>query len=120
MSDRPATRAAIYARSAIHDPVGIDRQVAACKQYANDRGYNIIDVYTDNGASAFTHRPELDDLRANIGQYGVIVAFNVDRLARSMQGLNTLVARAEYHGTTIETVEDDVRRTLRVIAGGTK
>lgn len=120
MNDRPGARVAIYARAARHDDDNLNRQVVECTQYAHAHGYNPVDVYVDNGVSAFAdHRPELDDLLTNIGHYSIVVVWNLDRLWRKPADMTRIVDHLEAHGTELVTVTDS-RPTLRVVKGESK
>lgn len=80
--------AVIYARysSSSQRDESIEDQIADCTVYAERRGYNVINVYSDKALSGTTdHRPNflkmIDD--AKQGQFKYIICYKTDRFARS-------------------------------------
>lgn len=91
------TRAAIYARQSVAEPEGIARQVEACRQLAESRDYEVVEVYTDDAVSGYRDRGEgtafarmLTDARA--GTFDVLIVRKLDRLGRSLASLEALSA----------------------------
>jgi len=84
-------RAALYLR------VSTDGQTVANQQFAleavcEQRGWQAVQVYSDNGVSAAkgrTQRPELDALLkdASRGRFDVVLVWALDRLGRSLLDL---------------------------------
>jgi site-specific DNA recombinase len=88
-----STNAAIYARVSTdeqaHSGLGIDAQIAACRQLAAVRGWDVADehIYVDAGVSgtvSASNRPAMARLLrdAEEGAFGTVVIFSLDRLAR--------------------------------------
>lgn len=83
MSDR----AVIYARfsSARQQEQSIDGQVRYCKQYAEQRGYEIVGIYADRAISGTTDdRPEFQRMIADAAKkkFEYIIVWKLDRFSR--------------------------------------
>ena len=81
-------RAAIYVRVST-DRQTIDNQVAALRQIAERRGWQVIEQYSDSGISGAKGRdgrPGLDQMLkdAQRRKFDVIMAWAIDRLGRSL------------------------------------
>jgi DNA invertase Pin-like site-specific DNA recombinase len=81
-------RAAIYVRVST-DKQTIDNQVAALRQIAERRGWEVVDQYNDagiSGAKGRDGRPGLDQMLkdAQRRKFDVIMAWAIDRLGRSL------------------------------------
>jgi site-specific DNA recombinase len=115
------TRAAIYARysSDLQDARSIDDQVALCRRHAERAGWTIVEVYADreiSGASVHGRGgfdQMLNDARA--GKFAVIIAEDIDRLARKQVDTLQLRDRMEFIGVQIHTVADG--RVTKLNAG---
>ncbi len=90
-------RAAVYARQSVAEPEGIARQVEACKQLAESRDYEVVELYEDDAVSGYRERGEgtafarmLDDARE--GRFDVLIVRKLDRLGRSLSALEALSA----------------------------
>ena len=83
MSDR----AVIYARfsSARQQEQSIDGQVRYCTQYAEQRGYQVVDIYADRAISGTTdERPEFQRMIADakLHKFDYIIVWKLDRFSR--------------------------------------
>lgn len=109
-----ADRAAIYCRIS-QDPegeeLGVERQHKDCRELAERRGLDVVDVFTDNDIGASTrskpkprHEYErmLNDARA--GRFGVILSYSNSRITRRPLELEGLITLHEHYGTRIKTV----------------
>ena len=81
-------RAAIYLRVST-DKQTIDNQVAALRQIAERRGWEVVEQYHDagiSGAKGRDGRPGLDQMLndAQRRKFDVIMAWAIDRLGRSL------------------------------------
>jgi len=105
-------RAAIYARfsSDRQRDRSIDDQVALCHALAKRTGWTVTSVYADYAASASTvhRRPEFARMLADAEnkQFDVIVAEDIDRLARGEGDAPKLRQRLEFHDVEIHTCTD--------------
>src|SRR5262245_50374036 len=124
------TSAAIYCR--ISDDrdgrgLGVARQEADCRRLADEKGWQIVEVFTDNDTSAYSgkRRPGYERLveRVRAGEVKAVVAWHPDRLHRSPKELETfidVVAAAKAKVVTVTAGAYDLatpsgRMTARVV-----
>ena len=97
-------RAAIYVRvSTDKQSESVENQDRLLRQIAERRGWDVVDVYKDegiSGAKGRDKRPELDRLLkdATRRRIDVIAAWSVDRLGRSLQDLVGLLSEVSSVG----------------------
>ncbi|HWU41544.1 MAG TPA: recombinase family protein, partial [Candidatus Acidoferrum sp.] len=79
-------RAALYMRVSSVDQHP-ETQLYDLRQMAAQRGYEIVQEYTDRISGARTRRPGLDDLMrdARRGRFDVVLVWASDRIARSVK-----------------------------------
>src|SRR5271169_751291 len=79
-------RAALYLRVSTLDQHP-ETQLYDLRQMAQQRGYEIVQEYTDKISGAKAKRPGLDQLMADArhGRFDVVVVWSFDRLARSVR-----------------------------------
>jgi DNA invertase Pin-like site-specific DNA recombinase len=99
------TRAAIYARVST-DGQTTDNQVIALREIAGRRGWDIVEVYTDqgiSGANGRDKRPGFDRMLkdANRRKFDVIMAWAVDRMGRSLRDLVDSIEHLEAVGVDL-------------------
>ena len=88
-----ALRAALYTRvstSAQADKHGSEFQQVALRKLAEQRGWDVVEVYADEGHSGRkTKRPALTALMLDLkrGKLDIVVVWRFDRLARSLSHL---------------------------------
>lgn len=122
------TRAAVYVRISrdyAGESLGVTRQTEDCVKLADSLGWDVVQTYTDNDASATStkvrpgYRQMIADIRA--GQVDAILAWHPDRLYRRVTDLGELVDVAKRHDTQIATVNaghiDLTSPTGRLVAG---
>ena len=97
-------RAALYARvSTTGHGQDVGLQVEELERVAEQRGWEVIGVYTDKGISGSKDtRPELDDMMAACrrGQVDLVAVWRFDRFARSTRHL--LTAMEEFRGLGVD------------------
>jgi site-specific DNA recombinase len=103
------TRAAIYVRQSVDKETGIERQRRLCESLVEDRSWELVGVYEDNDTSATKRRGKKTSWArlladAEAGQFEVVVAVNLDRLARSIRDVLAL----NDTGVSIMTIEGDL------------
>lgn len=104
-------RVALYFRQSLDNAEGIERQQERCRALATARGWEVVREYTDNAVSASKDRSEatwgqlLDGVKS--GEFEVVVATKVDRLARRVRDILDLTEA----GVQIATVEGDIDTT---------
>jgi DNA invertase Pin-like site-specific DNA recombinase len=84
-------RAALYLRVSTTDQ-DTDRQERELRAVAASRGYDVVEVYADNGFSGSKgrdRRPAFDQLHKDAARhkFEIVMAWSVDRLGRSLKDL---------------------------------
>lgn len=102
--------AAIYCRSATEEqgaPTALDRQEAACRAYARERGYLIGPVVRETGSGLRSDRVGLTELRGAIesGSIDLVLVTDLARLSRDPQTLRRAIAAWEASGVRVVTIE---------------
>ncbi|MBT3361364.1 MAG: recombinase family protein [Rhodospirillales bacterium] len=97
-------RAALYLRVST-DGQTTDNQRRVLEQVANKAGWEVVEVYEDNGVSGAkgrAQRPAFDHLcnDATRRQFDVIMAWSVDRLGQSLQDLVSCLG--ELHAVGVD------------------
>ncbi|MEC4018259.1 recombinase family protein [Streptomyces sp. H27-D2] len=114
-------RAVIYARVSL-DATGegrsVERQLEACRQLCELRGWTVVEERVDNSISASTGkvRPAWQSVLAMVGarEVDLIVAWHIDRMTRSMLDLEELILLAEDADIGIATASGDLDLTTDV------
>ena len=80
-------KAVIYARvstSGQKKGYSLDTQIEACKSYAKEKHYLVIDTFQDDYTGASIDRPGLNQLRDLLlrQEISIIIVYDIDRLAR--------------------------------------
>lgn len=105
-------RAAIYARVS-SDPqrenYSLPTQVAACRAYASQRNYRIVDIFQEAHTGTALERPLLAKVLrlAADGQIDVVVVHDLDRFTRIPEHLAILELEFEAAGALVEYVLGD-------------
>jgi DNA invertase Pin-like site-specific DNA recombinase len=99
-----AMTAAIYTRVST-DQQTCENQERELRQAAEAKGLNVVKVYSDNGVSGAKGRAQRPGLDAVLkdgvrGKYGVLMAWSVDRLGRSLPDLCATLE--ELHGAGVD------------------
>jgi site-specific DNA recombinase len=97
-----SVRAAIYCRVAEPNAARIQRQETECRALAASRGWEVAEVYVDDGVSASSKRPAYQRMLADMeaGKVEAIVAHDWARLSRRPADLQRLLE----HSVEIATV----------------
>src|SRR5262249_52746648 len=102
----------VYARVSTDDQtVSLDAQEAACRAECDRRGWSIIDVIRDRGASAKTlDRPALLNALERIanGEASGLVSAKLDRVTRSVSGACDLIDPSDQIGATLPVLAFDL------------
>src|SRR5919199_3636197 len=113
-------RAALYPR--VSDPYGdkkrasgtergqetpLDQQESACRQYAAEHGYAVLEEHVYREAHTgveLWERPKLTALREAIRrkEVDVVVVYSIDRLSRDPVHLGVILSEAEHAGVAVE------------------
>ncbi|MDP5184778.1 recombinase family protein [Blastococcus sp. BMG 814] len=110
-----SSRALIYARQSLDrsgEGAAVDRQIIDCRRLAEQRGWTVADVITDNDLSASTGkaRPGYERLLTAMraGTVDVVIVWAVDRLTRRLVDLEQVIALCEGTGVRLATVTGDL------------
>ena len=98
-------RAAIYVRVST-DKQTVENQVAALRQIAERRGWDVVEQYSDagiSGAKGRDERPGLDQMLkdASRRKFDVIMAWSIDRVGRSLIDLLGTIQTLEACGVDL-------------------
>lgn len=105
-------RAAIYCRISsdrFGAGLGVATQEADCREVADQLGWEVAVVHTDNDVSAYSGKPRpgyralLRSIESR--EVGAVIAWHTDRLHRSLTELEEYVALLERAGVTTQTVK---------------
>lgn len=109
------SRSVIYARQSLDrsgEGAAIERQVADCRALAVARGWDVVEVVSDNDMSASSGklRPGYERVLAMIEARSVdrVIVWAVDRLTRRMRDLEDVVDLCERSGVSVATVSGDI------------
>lgn len=94
----------------------LDAQERICRDYAKRHGYNIVEVFREEGESAKTiDRTQLkrllDFISKKPGRIKAILVYKLDRLARSMVDFTGLVALFSKLGIDIKSATENIDNT---------
>ncbi|MET8156508.1 recombinase family protein [Sphaerisporangium sp. NPDC005289] len=86
--------------------LGVARQEADCRTLTERRGWQVVDVYSDNDVSAYSGSPRpawrrlLEDIET--GTVDAIACWHVDRLTRSPRELEDVIDLADDSRFSLE------------------
>jgi site-specific DNA recombinase len=105
-------RAGIYIRisKTKRELLDAQRQQPPCEAYCRGQGHQLIDVYVDDGRSAWqqgVRRDNFERLLADVraGRIDVIVSWQMDRLLRRVEDASAIITIAKKYGTVIANVD---------------
>ena len=124
MREKTSLRAAIYARYStdIQSAASITDQIRICRRLAEERGWQVVEVFADEAISGATHlRPQFQALQqaAMAGRFDVLVAEALDRLSRDQEHIAGLHKRMRFLGVEIFTKAEGAVSEMHVGLGGT-
>ena len=112
MADTHSARVALYARVSTsngnQDP---ELQISELREYVTRRGWEIAEIYTDNGVSGSKDsRPALNRLMADAGQrkFDTVLVWKLDRFGRSLRHLINALAELEARGIAFVSLRDNL------------
>lgn len=115
MSEPVNPRSAIYCRISQDrggTGLGVERQEQLCRDLAQRKGWDVVEVLVDNDLSAYrgAPRPAYDRLLAGMqeGTYDAVVVVDQDRLTRHTRELEDFIGVADRSGTALATVSGDL------------
>ncbi len=110
-------RTAIYIRVSSDEQVegySLDAQLRACRAYADMRGWIVVDIYADEGLSAFKDRiedrPQLTRLLADVraGLVNAVIVHKLDRFFRRAHLLLQTVEEFERRGVILVSISEQI------------
>ncbi|MCA1812039.1 MAG: recombinase family protein, partial [Halobacteriales archaeon] len=110
-------RVAIYARQSTPKQHSIDEQVLLCRQRAQERGWRVTHILKDDGLSGRdATRPAFQRLLdlAEQGLIDVVVAWKIDRLARSLAHAAAVEEILREHNVGIHSCTEPIDTTTPV------
>src|SRR5271157_3277758 len=112
MADTHSARVALYARVSTsngnQDP---ELQISELREYVTRRGWEIAEIYTDNGVSGSKDsRPALNRLMADAGlrKFDTVLVWKLDRFGRSLRHLINALAELEARGIAFVSLRDNL------------
>ena len=112
-------RAAVYTRVSseqqdTEDKTSLDEQLATCRAYASERGYQVVEEYRETASGTDRKRPLFRQMldRARHGEIDTIVVWRSDRLGRGIAPAADLLEAVEIHDVQLEAVNDTIDRRL--------
>ena len=117
-------RAAIYARYStdLQSAASIPDQVRLCRRLCEEHGWEVVEVFADEGMSGATHlRPDFQRMQQAVmrGDFDVLVAEALDRLSRDQEHIAGLHKRLNFLGVHIHTKTEGRISEIHVGLGGT-
>lgn len=100
---------ALYARVSTPDQ-DPDNQLLRLRQVAEARGYVVYAEYVDVASGACSRRPQLDRMlaAAKAGHIHRILAVKLDRMARSVVNLATVMQQLDIWGVAVELLDQPI------------
>lgn len=125
MTAKNAKTAIIYARYSTdrQTDVSIETQVELCQSFLEDRGWQLVDTYSDRAVSGsdYMTRPGIQRVleRITSGKVDLVLCVTVDRISRDAEHGNGFLKRLRYHNTELWSVYGgssvtDIEMSLRV------
>lgn len=108
-------RAVIYLRVSLDqtgEGLAVERQREDCEKIARDRGWSIVEIYTDNSVSAYSkikQRPAYDRMVEDFksGHFDALITWDLDRLTRQPRQLEDWIDAAESRGLRMVTANGE-------------
>ncbi|MBT3703680.1 MAG: recombinase family protein [Alphaproteobacteria bacterium] len=117
-------RAAIYARysSELQSENSIRDQVNLCRECIEQKGWELIDIYSDSAISGSTalrpgYQRLLEDARKDL--FDVVVAEALDRLSRDQEDIAGLYKNLSYSDIQLHTLSEGKVSELHIGLKGT-
>ncbi len=107
-------RTAIYCRVSTDNQeaegTSLQTQLEACRNYSQDKGYDVAYRFTEAYSGLTLDRPKLNELRELVrtGDIDVVVIYCLDRLSRDPTHGVILTQELEKHNVTLEAVIETV------------
>lgn len=105
-------KVAIYCRVST-DKQDLERQIDYCEKHCEIKGWEVYKVYSDIISGSASSRPGFNELLKDMRQYKfqAIIVSKLDRLARSLQHLLTLIDEFNNKGVQFVAVSQNIDTT---------
>lgn len=110
-STRPIARVALYARVSTLNNQDPEMQLAELREYADRRGWLIVEEFTDQGVSGCKEsRPALNRLMADAcrRRFDAVLVWKIDRFGRSLKHLVNSLAELAALGVAFIALRDNL------------
>jgi DNA invertase Pin-like site-specific DNA recombinase len=106
---RPPLRAAVYARIRLEDALDLPKQGLALEAFAEQKGWRVVRKELETAAESARRLPARERLlqAAQEGEMDVIVTWKLDRIARSLPELLSLLDDMQGCNVVLATLADD-------------
>jgi DNA invertase Pin-like site-specific DNA recombinase len=124
MREKTGFRAALYARYStdMQSAASIPDQLRICRRLAEERGWEVVEVFTDEALSGASHlRPGYQQMQqaAMANRFDVLVSEALDRLSRDQEHIAGLYKRMRFLGVEIMTKSEGAISEMHIGLGGT-
>jgi len=105
-------KVAIYARVSTEDQHA-DKQVLACREYANRMGWDVFREYEDVISGSKASRPQFNQLLSDMRhfKFNVLLVTKLDRVGRSLQHLISLMDEMKLKGVELVCATQNIDTT---------
>lgn len=110
-AEHAITRLALYARVSTLNNQDPEMQLAELREYADRRGWQVMEEYTDRGVSGSKEsRPALNRLMADAyrRRFDAILVWKIDRFGRSLKHLVNSLAELAALGVAFVSLRDNL------------
>ena len=110
-------KAVVYSRVSTdaqeRDGTSLDTQERACVEYAQAKGWTVVECIKDTASGSNLDRPGIEKVRQLLrqGVVDIVVAYAVDRLSRNQNQTGVLFDEVEQAGATLEFVTEKFEDT---------
>lgn len=86
----------------------ISAQADKIKNWCNEKNYNLVDIYIDEGFTASNmKRPQLQELLKNLDDIDIVVFTRLDRLSRNVLQANKMLELFNKSNVSMRAIEED-------------
>ena len=104
-------KAAAYCRVSLYLEQSPEGQLVNIRQFAQVRGFDLVDEYVDHGVSGVRERrPGLDRLVADArrGRFKVLIVTGIDRIGRNTRHLLNLIHELSGYGVSLVSLRENI------------
>lgn len=106
-------RAAIYGRvsTEMQTETSVNEQLRRCRQYAELKGWEVIEEFSDVGSGMNTERPGFTELMSRVNDWDVVIAYKLDRFHRSSANAQLWAKQLDAAGKNFVALDYDIDTT---------